>query len=167
MAGYTTLDAAKALIAELIRGDVDETTYTSELIRLPTSRVKLFPKHSPITSITTLIEGSTTLTSTDYEFDLFGITRLGSGKAWPSGTDITITYITGWATGTAPIAIMKACDILADVNSTVLSDADGSQIVEEAIGHARTKYATVGGEGSATAAIPSTVSLLLANYIRP
>lgn len=109
-----TADAAKAIAASIINGDILETTYTSEthVVRIASPYLPL--KQSPATTITTVVVGdSTTVAAGDddgFTFTPFGLERKYPYK-WPVGK-VTVTYTTGWQAGSEPTNVSEALSML-------------------------------------------------------
>lgn len=107
----STATQAQAIAERVIRGTLTQTTYTDEVQYLRLASRYLFLDHHPLTSITSITVGDTTLTAADddgYLTDRFYVLRK-YGYVWPADTKITITYKTGWATaGDYPSEITEA-----------------------------------------------------------
>ena len=98
-------DAARALIAAEIGGELDLTPRTA-VLKLRHAGAFLELPASPVTSVQEIKVGEGVLGPTEYGFNRFGVEKLDTW--WPAGVRITVSYQTGWAEGQAPPDIAKA-----------------------------------------------------------
>jgi len=110
-----TADAAREIAASIINGDIAETTYTDEVVvqRVATDYLPL--RNGPVTTVTSVTLGDDTSALTasaddGYSAETFGLRRTYPYN-WPVGK-ITITYKTGWASGSEPTNVQEALTAL-------------------------------------------------------
>lgn len=101
---------ARALVANLLRGDLETTVHTSQaqVLRFPSSVLPL--RATPVTAVTSVLVDGATVESSEYTFTPFALVReptSGSGPLWPAGV-VTVTYTTGWDEGYEPDEVKEA-----------------------------------------------------------
>lgn len=97
---------ARALVASLLRGDLDATVHTSQLHVLRFPGVILPLRRSPVTAVNAVVIDGATIDSTAYSFTPFALVR-EDGENWPVG-QAHITYTTGWDEGYEPPEVQEA-----------------------------------------------------------
>jgi hypothetical protein len=127
----------------------------------------LIPSRKPITGITEIIEGSTTLETSAYEYDettgfLWRLDTAGARTYWPASTRITLTYVGGYELlTTLPRDIERAVLIL--IKESWYARARDPRARSESVdGIGRTDLwvGTIPGGG----ALPSDATVLLEPY---
>lgn len=155
-----TADAAKAIAASIINGDILQATYTDEVMTLRVANDYLPLEHGPVTSVDTVKIGDDTITAGDddgYTVERFGIKRK-YGYEWPAGPKITVTYTTGWADGSEPTNVAEALSMLETwIDAKPELGMSQIEIGEESVARPAT-IATV---------TPEAARILLRPWVRP
>jgi hypothetical protein len=133
----------------------------------PGSTQPLFPSRWPVTSIIEFIEGTTTLSSADYDYDeksgfIWRLNASGLRACWPAATNITLQYIGGYELlTTLPRDIERAVLILIkDSWYARARDPRARSETVEGIGRTDLWVGTVPGGGS----LPDEATALLERY---
>lgn len=106
----STATQARALVANLLRGDLVTTVHSSQaqVLRFPSSVLPL--RATPVTAVNTVQVDGATVESSEYSFTPFALVREPtsiSGPLWPAGV-IRVTYTTGWDEGYEADAVLEA-----------------------------------------------------------
>jgi hypothetical protein len=101
---------ARALVASLLNGDLDQREHTlqAHTMRVPSPVLPL--RVTPVTSVTTITINGSTVDAGDYSFTPFALVR--EDGDWPVGRAL-VTYTTGWVEGLEPIAVQEAITLAA------------------------------------------------------
>ena len=101
---------ARALVASLLRGDLETTVHTSQaqVLRFPSSVLPL--RRTPVTAVTSVVINGSVVDSSEYTFTPFALVRepiSSSERIWPDGV-VTVSYTTGWDEGYEPPEVQEA-----------------------------------------------------------
>lgn len=101
---------ARALIKAILNGNLSQVTHTAEVMRLAHASKHLPVAHAPITEVSTVQVGTSSVLTGDtdgWTFTPFQLVRT-PGYHWPAGVNITVTYKTGWPAGDEPEVVQEA-----------------------------------------------------------
>ena len=123
------IEGSTSAIEEFLKRTIVQTTSTDERLTVAIPSFVAFTNYSPIISVTILTEGGTTLVAdTDYELEDLGkvngqLVRIGGSGGVPIAWStvprtIKITYIHGFATIPAAIALAAEAMVIFDFNAS-------------------------------------------------
>lgn len=125
---------ARALVASLLRGDLETTVHTSQVQVLRFEASVLPLRRTPVTAVSSvMVDGSAV---TEYSFTPFALVREPTsltGPLWPAGV-VTVTYTTGWDEGYEPSEVQEAIALAtqhfdANPGSGITSFREGAESV--------------------------------------
>ena len=102
-----TTTQARALVASLLRGDLDAVTHTSQRHELRFAAQVLPLRRTPVTAVSSVTVAGEAVDSGAYSVTPFALVREDGGQ-WPAGAAIIVTYTTGWAQGGEPAEVQEA-----------------------------------------------------------
>jgi len=127
------IEGSTSAIEEFLKRTIVKTTATDERLTVAVPSFTAQANYSPIISVTVITEGGTTLVAdTDYELDELGkqtgeLTRIGGSGGEPIAWSrvprtIKITYVHGFETVPAAIALAAEAMVIFDFNASNPSD---------------------------------------------
>jgi len=154
-------DVALAIAESIIQGNITQTTVTDEVVVLRREHEYLPLGVGPVTAVTSVEIGTDDALSaageTGYTVERFGVRRRNP-YAWPAGTKVTVTYVTGWASDARPSDITEALTLL----ETWLGTQPEIAVQSVKVGDETTTLAS-----AMNAYPPAAAHQLLAKWIRP